>query len=220
VAAGVLVLAGAGAAVALAGVGHRVEQRDLLTHPISALTITTGGGDVTVRTGGTAGTVEVTRKARSTGALAALGATSWQGNTLTLPGDCEGCADIDYEIRVPVGVDVTAETGSGDIELDGALGAVAVKSGSGDVDANVAAQSLTARTGSGDVDLRLGQAPTQLTANTGSGDVDLRLPDGPAYLFTTSTGSGDIDNSLPQTNGADHRIQVQTGSGDISIGGG
>jgi len=48
----VLVLAGAGAAVALAGVGQRVEQHDLLTHQISALTVNTGGGDVTVRTGG------------------------------------------------------------------------------------------------------------------------------------------------------------------------
>ena len=47
-----LVLAGAGAAVALAGVGQRVEQHDLLTHQISALTVNTGGGDVTVRTGG------------------------------------------------------------------------------------------------------------------------------------------------------------------------
>ena len=57
-----LVLAGAGAAVALAGVGQRVEQHDLLTHQISALTVNTGGGDVTVRTGGAPGTVEVTRK--------------------------------------------------------------------------------------------------------------------------------------------------------------
>ena len=50
-AAGVLVFGGAGAAMALAG-GGRVEQHDLLKHAVSALTITTGGGDVTVRAAG------------------------------------------------------------------------------------------------------------------------------------------------------------------------
>lgn len=213
-------LAGAGAAVALAGMGHRVQQTDRLSHQISALTVNTGSGDVTVRTGGAPGTVEVTRKARSTGALTPLGPTSWQGDTLTLRGDCDGCDDVDYEIRVPVGVDVTAQTGSGDIELDGALRSVSLQAGSGDVDANLSATTLTSRTGSGDMDLRLGNAPDQLTANSGSGDVDIRVPDGQSYVFDTRSGSGDIDNNLPQTNGADHRIQVETGSGDITIGDG
>jgi hypothetical protein len=163
---------------------------------------------------------EVTRKARSTGALTPLGPTSWDGDTLTLPADCQGCGDIDYEIRVPTGVNVTARTGSGDIELDGAMGTVTLQTGSGDVDANVATRTLTSRTGSGDMDLRLGTAPTQLTANSGSGDVDIRVPDGQGYVLDTRTGSGDRDIDIPQTNGADHRIQVETGSGDISIGAG
>ena len=212
-------LAGAGTAVALAGGGQRVQQRDVLAHEISALSVDAAGGDITVRTGGEPGTVEVTRKTRSTGALTALGPTSWRGNTLALQGNCQGCGDIDYEIRVPAGVDVTAKTGSGDVRLDGALGTVALQTGSGDVDADLAAQSLTARTGSGDMKLRLETAPSQLTANSGSGDVDIRVPDGQSYVLDTHTGSGDLDIGIPQTNGADHRVQVQTGSGDISIRG-
>ena len=175
-----LVLVGAGAAVALAGLGQRVEQHDLLTHQISALTVNTGGGDVTVRTGGAPGTVEVTRKTRSAGGLTPLGPTSWEGNTLTLLGDCEGCGDIDYEIRVPAGVDVTAKTGSGDIELDGGLGTVSLQTGSGDIDGDVAAAgSITTRTGSGDMELRLGNAPSLLSAHSGSGDVDIKVPEQP-----------------------------------------
>ncbi len=215
-----LVLAGAGAAVALAGVGQRVQQHDLLTHQISALTVNTGGGDVTVRTGGAPGTVEVTRKTRSAGALTALGPTSWEGNTLTLLGDCEGCGDIDYEIRVPAGVDVTAKTGSGDIELDGALRTVSLQTGSGDIDGNVAAGSITTRTGSGDMDLRLDNAPNQLTANSGSGDVDIKVPDNQSYAVTFKTGSGDTDINVPQQSTSDRKIEVQTGSGDISVSGG
>ena len=68
-AAGVLVFGGAGAAMALAG-GDRVERHDLLKHAVSALTITTGGGDVTVRAGAPADTVQVTRKARGSTASA------------------------------------------------------------------------------------------------------------------------------------------------------
>ena len=215
-----LVLAGAGAAVALAGVGQRVEQHDLLTHQISALTVNTGGGDVTVRTGGAPGTVEVTRKTRSAGALTALGPTSWEGDTLTLRGDCEGCGDIDYEIRVPAGVDVTAKTGSGDIELDGALRTVSLQTGSGDIDGNVAAGSITMRTGSGDMDLRLDNAPNQLTANSGSGDVDIKVPENQSYAVTYRTGSGDTDINVSQQSTSDRKIEVQTGSGDISVSGG
>ena len=215
-----LLLAGAGAAVALAGVGQRVEQTDILSHQISALTVDAGGGDVTVRTGGAPGTVEVTRTTRSTEALPALGPTSWQGTTLTLPGECDGCGEIDYEIRVPAGVDVTAKTGSGDIELDGALGTVSLQTGSGDVDADLAAGSITTRTGSGDMDLRLGNAPTQVTANSGSGDVDITVPGGQSYAVTSRTGSGDRDINVPQQSTSDRKIEVQTGSGDISVSGG
>jgi hypothetical protein len=217
----VLVLVGAGAAVALAGLGQRVEQHDLLTHQISALTVNTGGGDVTVRTGGAPGTVEVTRKTRSAGGLTPLGATSWEGNTLTLLGDCEGCGDIDYEIRVPAGVDVTAKTGSGDIELDGGLGTVSLQTGSGDIDGDVAAaDSITTRTGSGDMELRLGNAPSLLSAHSGSGDVDIKVPNNQSYAVAFRTGSGDTDINVPQQSTSDRKIEVQTGSGDISVSGG
>jgi len=216
----VLVLAGAGAAVALAGVGQRVEQHDLLTHQISALTVNTGGGDVTVRTGGAPGSVEVTRKTRSAGRLTPLGPTNWEGNTLTLLGDCEGCGDIDYEIRVPAGVDVTAKTGSGDIELDGGLGTVSLQTGSGDIDGDVAAAgSITTRTGSGDMELRLGNAPSLLSAHSGSGDVDIKVPNNQSYAVTFKTGSGDTDINVPQQSTSDRKIEVQTGSGDISVSG-
>ena len=138
-AAGFLVLAAAGGGVvALAG-GNRVEKHDLLTDEISALSIDAGGGDVTVRAGGPPGTVEVTRKTRSATDLADLALTGWPGGTLTL--NCATGCDIDYEIRVPAGVAVNAETGSGDIELEGNLGPVSLQTGSGDVEADIATTS-------------------------------------------------------------------------------
>ena len=216
VAAGVLVFGGAGAAMALAG-GDRVEQHDLLKHTLSALTITTGGGDVTVRAGGPADTVQVTRKARGPVALPPLSANDFKDNTLVLT--CGNACDVDYEIRVPAGVAVSATTASGDVELDGRLGAVTVQTGSGDVDANVATDRLTTRTGSGDTDLRLGNAPTLVAASSGSGDVDIRVPDGESYVIEPQPGSGDKDIDIVSQTGASHAIQVGSGSGDISVSG-
>jgi hypothetical protein len=204
--------------VALAG-GSRVEKHDFLTHEISALAIDAGGGDVTVRAGGPRGTVEVTRTTRSSNALADLGPTSWQGSTLTL--NCATGCDIDYEIRVPAGVAVTAQTGSGDVELEGNLGQVSLQTGSGDVDADIATtSSLTTSTGSGDMALRFGSAPSLISADSGSGDVDIQVPNGQRYDVDSQTGSGDTDIVVQRQDAADHRIHVKTGSGDITISGG
>jgi DUF4097 and DUF4098 domain-containing protein YvlB len=161
--------------------------------------------------------VQVTRKARGSVALPLLSANDFKDNTLVLT--CGDACDVDYEIRVPAGVAVSATTASGDVELDGRLGAVTVQTGSGDVDANVATDRLTTRTGSGDTDLRLGNAPTLVAATSGSGDVDIRVPDGESYVIEPQPGSGDKDIDIVSQTGASHAIQVGSGSGDISVSG-
>lgn len=212
-----VVLAGAGTAIALAGAGPRVEQREVLPYQVTALTIDAGAGDVTVRSGATAGTVEVIRRARGSLSDTPAARGRLDGSTLVIRPDCsEGCG-ADYDIRVPNGVAVTAETSSGDVELGGTLGAVSLQAGSGDVEADVAVDNLTARTGSGDMELRLRSAPTQLTATSGSGEVDIRLPSAQTYAVAVETGSGDTEIDVPQQDTATHRIQVRTGSGDISL---
>lgn len=204
--------------VALAG-GNRVEKHDLLTEKISALSIDAGGGDVTVRAGGPPGTVDVTRKTRSATDLADLAVTGGP-NTPTLSLSCATGCDIDYEIRVPAGVTVTALTGSGDIELQGNLGSVSLQTGSGDVEADIATtSSLTTRTGSGDVDLRFGSAPNLISAKSGSGDVDIQVPNGQRYDVDAQTGSGDTDIVVQRQDDAAQRIQIETGSGDITVQG-
>lgn len=215
-AAGVVVLAGAGTAFALAG-GRRVEQRETLTHEVTALSIDAGGGDVTVRSGASPGTVEVTRRARWAWRSAPSGRETWQGSTLAIEPDCPGICDLDYEVRVPDGVAVTAHTGSADIDLGGTLGAVFVEAGSGDVKADVTTSTLATRTGSGDIELRLGSSPTQLSANSGSGDIDIWLPSGQTYAVDFQTGSGDTEVNVQQQSTSDHHVQVRTGSGDIML---
>ncbi len=210
-------MAGAGIAFAFTGAGHRVEQRETISHQLTALTVDAGSGDVTVRTGARPGTVEVTRKGPSSMAVGSAAHETWAGTTLAIAPDCPGACDVAYEIRVPDGVAVTAHTVSGDIELGGSLGAVSLESSSGDVDADLTASTLATHTGSGSIHVRLRSAPTQLSATAGSGDVDIRLPGGQAYAVDSQTSSGDNDVDVQQQSASDHRVQVQTGSGDIRL---
>jgi hypothetical protein len=216
-AAGVVLVAGAGTALALGG-GNTVDQHATYRHEITALDID-AVGDVSVVSGAPAGSVEVTRRIRVGwgSSASSVGNETWQGSTLMVRPNCSGSCDIDYEIRVPSGVAVTAHTGSGDIELLGGLGTVTLQSGSGDVQADVATTSFTSRTGSGDMELRFRSAPDELAANSGSGDVDIRLPPFERYALETNTGSGDIALDVAQESSSSHHVQVRTGSGDISI---
>jgi deoxycytidine triphosphate deaminase len=212
-----LVLAGAGTAIALAGAGPRVEQRQLLPHQVTAVTIDAGAGDVTVRSGATADTVEVIRRARDSLSDEPAARGTWDGTTLLIRPGCPDACSADYEIRVPNGVAVTAKTDSGDIRLGGTLGVVSVDAGWGEVDADVAVDNLTTRTGSGDTELRLRSAPSQLTATSGSGDIDIRVPSTQTYAVAADTESGDTKIEVPRQDTASHHVQLTTGSGDISL---
>ena len=211
-AAGALVLVGAGTAAGLTG--PRTEQTVTLPHAITALNVTAGAGDITVRAGGRPGQVEVTRKTRAT-SLPALTPDDWQGDTLSL--DCGVDCNVTYEIRVPNDVAVTARTESGDVDLAGAMKTVALQTGSGDVDARVNADTLNATSTSGEMNVRLGAAPSRLTATSESGDIEIRVPKGQPYAVDAQTTSGDSDIDVTDQPSADHRIQVRTVSGDIEV---
>lgn len=214
--AGVLVLAGAGTAIALAATHQVVREDHLVGVDITTLDVEAGPGDVEIRGGAAPGTVEVTRRSRSSD-LPALGPGSMRGTTLSLAPDCPGGCSVDFDIRVPDSVRVTVHSDSGEIKLDGTLGAVSLQTGSGDVDADITTDDAAIRTDSGDMDLRLRSAPTRLSATSDSGDVDIRLPRGSTYSVDPQTGSGDVDVDLPSQAGADHVVQVGTESGDISV---
>ena len=126
---------------------------------------------------------------------------------------------------------VTAQTGSGDARFDGIEAErVEVKTGSGDVEVRDLHCALTARTGSGDIQAD-GQPTGEWRLHTGSGEVKLRLPSDLGFDLEARTQSGDVNTHLPITvqgaighgevrgkvRGGGVPVEVQTGSGDISI---
>lgn len=200
------------------------EAHSTVRHPVSAVRVQTSSGEVTVSAGADDDTVELTREvSRDDGAGVSGGAETWEGNTLVLiptggcsspSADCSG----DYTLQVPEGTRVTIETGSGDVQLEGRLGAVDVRTGSGDLEMDdLASTAVKARTGSGDVDVSMAGAPDALTLTTGSGEVKVRLPGQDSYAVDETTGSGKREVTVRKDVDSAHRVRVETGSGDIEI---
>lgn len=97
------------------------------------------------------------------------------------------------EIEVPAGTEVSAETASGDLRVEGTKGGGRYRSASGDLALTGVAGRLTLETVSGDIELAAG------------GDVGLRI----------RTVSGDVAVRAARI----HSLQVSTTSGDVRLDG-
>jgi DUF4097 and DUF4098 domain-containing protein YvlB len=116
---------------------------------------------------------------------------------------------VSYRISVPRGAQADIRTASGEIDVEGLSGAVALASISGDVRANDLTGGLTVSTTSGEV--KLEDIAGTLDVESISGDVTLE--DGNVDGATVSTTSGEVE--LDGVTGALKLISV---SGDVRVG--
>lgn len=116
-------------------------------------------------------------------------------------------ARLAVTVTVPTASQVSARTGSADLDLDGELSAVQLRSGSGDIAVELATGPAVLETGSGAI--RLGEAGADLRIKSGSGHVSVGSA---ARSVVASTGSGDVE--LGTTHGT---VSVKTGSGDLRV---
>lgn len=112
-------------------------------------------------------------------------------------------------IRMPQGMNLDLDTGSGDIAVKGDFGDrdLACETGSGDVRVEGGLRALSAETGSGDVKVTLTAPATSAQIDTGSGDVHFS---GGCVRIDASAGSGNIT-----AGGLLGPGRFETGSGDI-----
>jgi len=132
------------------------------------------------------------------------------------PQNCNCDASIRFEVEVPRSVSYQFDpiaTASGNIEVSGVKGDLAVKSASGDVRVSKATGSIRASTASGNVEVR--DVAGSVNASSASGNVEVeidRLEGNNRMEF--STASGDVSVKLPANLDAD--IEMSSQSGDLS----
>jgi hypothetical protein len=115
---------------------------------------------------------------------------------------------VRYRISVPAGGQADIHTASGEINVEGLSGAVALGSVSGDVRASDLSGGLTVSTTSGEVNLN--DIAGKLDVGTISGDV--KLEDGKVDGATVNTTSGEIE-----LDGVAGALKVTSVSGDVKV---
>jgi hypothetical protein len=114
---------------------------------------------------------------------------------------------IDYDIEAPANSYLEANSGSGDINVDGVGENAKLGTGSGTIRANGLQGGFVANTGSGDIRIE-GSGSGDVKAQTGSGTIDLKNVNGG---LRAGTGSGDIKIAGNATN----PWHLETGSGSV-----
>jgi hypothetical protein len=216
-------------------------QRHTYPQPITRIVFSGfEASDIDV-TGGAGSTVEIVRELRWMSERPRF-TEVWEGQTLRIS---HACGDVDddecsvgYRVSLAAGVQVRAETSSGDVGLRGITGPVDLETVSGDislagtggettvktVSGEVAATGLTAAHArvtsvSGHVRLTCAAAPQELVVRTNSGDATVRVPTGgETYRVAVSTTSGEQRVGVEQSSSAERSIQAETTSGDVVIG--
>src|SRR3984885_12268851 len=123
---------------------------------------------------------------------------------------------IDYDVTTPANTMLTAESGSGDLQLSNLNGTVRAHTGSGSIRADKLGAGSRLETGSGSIEATNLMGST--TLQTGSGEVRAEL--GSARGEVAGTGSGTIkltgvQGAIKVGSGARFTLDAQTGSGSV-----
>lgn len=217
-------LLGLGIALTGCGLGEALEKETAsydVTDKVAALRVQTDSGTIEVVESDRQG-IHVTEK------------LSWRkhrpktthevkGDTLQLVFTCPvqsgfwTACDVAYEVEVPRGVRVEAESDSGTLTLKSLSGTLDATTDSGSINATgLTGKKAVARTDSGTVSLSFEGQPDRVEMATDSGSSALHVPGGP-YKITTSTDSGSKDISTANDPAAPRTIDVTTESGSIEI---
>jgi hypothetical protein len=117
---------------------------------------------------------------------------------------------IDYDVTAPRATILTANTGSGGIEIGGIEGTVSAETGSGSIHADNIGANARLQTGSGRIQATNVRGAANLQAGSGSIELSLAAPGD----VKAQTGSGSI-----HIDGLSGGLRAGTGSGSVEIAG-
>jgi DUF4097 and DUF4098 domain-containing protein YvlB len=145
--------------------------------------------------------------------------------------------DVDFDIKVPKGVDTEITQGMGSINISGLHGTLEFKLGLGDIMADGSFKKVDGKSGSGKVELKGLSGPGELKTGkgdillsfnkilskgefeikSGMGDATVLFPKGSKIKSSFKAGSGDLSNELGDSADADFKISMKTGMGSLKI---
>ena len=133
------------------------------------------------------------------------------GSNATLePAASRGCNDAHFELSVPAGVHLVANTWSGSLRVSGVKGEIDAHAQSGDVDVRDAGDDIEVETLSGDVTIQ--GARGAVNVHTVSGDISLT---GGRGTVEVETVSGDIELHDVVSS----QVRTNSTSGDLTFAG-
>lgn len=148
--------------------------------------------------------------------------------------DCE----TNLQILTPQKLNLTVNSGSGNVQIknvsgnhrvnigsgnlnlvNGELASLVAKSGSGDLEISADLKDIDIMVGSGNIDLTYQKAPTDGTARlkSGSGNATLVMPKKSKIKVDFTAGSGNLNSQLAQDPNAAYSINMKAGSGNLTI---
>ena len=199
-------------------------DRTLTVNGTVNLDLTTGSGEVMVKTGG-ANQVVIRGRVTSSdwwggnpeAAVRSVEANPpivQTGNSIrigyNIPEDAKHHVAISYEITLPADTALQINTGSGDISVEEVRGTAKLHTGSGSIHARDLGKDSRLETGSGSIHADSVAAP--MFASTGSGSIQADLTG--SGDVEAHTGSGGVD-----VRGVNGGLRARTGSGHINAAG-
>ncbi len=194
---------------------------EVTTHEgVTALLIEGDGGSVVVRSDDVADvtvTARVSEGLRSTGLTRVL-----EGDRLVLRSTCPKvggtwCA-VDWDVVVPVGIDVTLRSEDGRADVTGEFGAVDLRSEDDGVTFDGVARSVIADSEDGNVTIRLADAPDSVRAVSEDGNVNVVVPDiDDGYRVEVSSEDGSTEIGVRTDPNAVRTIEARTEDGNVAV---
>ena len=125
---------------------------------------------------------------------------------------------VDFVVRLPRGVRITASSVNGGVEVDGVESEVVAHTVNGNVTARTNGGPVSARTVNGSLDVRTGELGRgDLDYSTTNGQITLEIPSGSNADLDLRTVNGDISSDFPLT--IEGRFNTRRVRGTIGRGG-
>jgi len=131
--------------------------------------------------------------------------------------------EIEYRLEVPVGAEIRASQGAGDIRLGPGGGDASIELGVGEIEVEgTVGPSLAVRSGAGDIRL-LGITADQIDVNLGTGEIEIDLPADAAHAIDATVGIGGLsvgpfqEMEAIEANGLGSSVSATLGEGTARL---